>query len=62
MIKTYPFCCIAHQQAIMILNALRESYDSEDIATLKAFILVELEGQKDFNFPSGHRTNGMNMG
>ena len=38
MIKTYPFCNISHQQAIVILNALRESFDSEDVATLKAFI------------------------
>jgi hypothetical protein len=44
MIKTYPFCNISHQQATIILNALKESFDNEDVATLKAFIQVELEG------------------
>lgn len=44
MIKTYPFCCISHQQSIQILNALKESFDKEDVATLKQFILVELHG------------------
>jgi len=62
MIKTYPFCNISSQQALEILNALKESFDVEDIATLKAFIMVELEGQKDFNFPSGYKTSGVNMG
>ena len=61
-IKTYPFCNIAHQQAIFILNSLKESFDAEDVGTLKNFIFVELEAQKDFNFPSGHRTSGINMG
>jgi hypothetical protein len=44
MIKAYPFCNISHQQATIILNALKESFDNEDVATLKAFIQVELEG------------------
>ena len=62
MIKTYPFCNISHQQAITILNSLKDNFDSDDVATLKAFILVELDGQKDFLFPSGNKTSGMNMG
>lgn len=62
MIKTYPFCNISHQQAITILNSLKESFDQDDVTTLKQFILVELEGQKDFIFISGHKTSGMNMG
>jgi hypothetical protein len=53
MIKTYPFCCISHQQSIQILNALKESFDKDDVATLKAFILVDLQGQAKFTFPSG---------
>ena len=44
------------------MNSLKDSFDGEDVATLKAFIFVELEGQKDFNFPSERRTSGMNMG
>jgi hypothetical protein len=46
----------------VILNALKEYFDAEDVATLKAFIQVELVSQKEFEFPSGHKTSGMNMG
>ena len=62
MIRTYPFCCHSHQQCIIILNALKESLDQDDIATLKHFILKELDGQANFEFPSGRTTSGMNMG
>lgn len=62
MIKTYPFCSISHQQCITIMNALKDSFEQEDIATLKKFILVELEGEAYFKFPSGKKTSGMNMG
>lgn len=44
------------------MNALKESFDQEDIQTLKQFILVELEGQSQFTFPSNRQTSGMNMG
>jgi hypothetical protein len=62
VIKTYPFCCLAHQQSILILNALKESFDQDDVATLKKFILVELTGQAQFEFPSGRKCSGPNMG
>jgi|LakMenEpi03Aug12_release.lakeMendotaPanAssembly.Ray.scaffolds.fasta_scaffold4244998_1 hypothetical protein len=45
----------------MILNELKEYFDEQDIKTLKEFILVELEGQAHFRYPSGKRTSGMNM-
>lgn len=35
MIRTYPFSCISHQQCIVIMNALKESFEPEDIQTLK---------------------------
>jgi len=44
MLKTYPFSSISHQQVISIITGLRESYDQEDLATLKRFVKVELEG------------------
>jgi len=28
MIKKYPFCCISHQQSILILNCLKETFDA----------------------------------
>jgi hypothetical protein len=63
MLKTFPFSSISHQQVIIILTALRESYDLEDLATLKNFIRVELDAQARFNFPnSENSTSGMNMG
>lgn len=62
MIKTYPFCCHSHQQCLIILNSLKESLDQDDIGKLQRFIIVELEGQSKFDFPSGRSTSGMNMG
>merc|ERR1719213_1257730 len=63
MLKTFTFCSISHQQAIMIMTSLKDSYDLGDLAVLKGFIRVELDAQKHFNFPStGNRTSGMNMG
>ena len=38
MIKTFPFCSMSHQQSIQILNALKESFDNEDLSTLKNFV------------------------
>lgn len=61
-IRTYPFCCQSHQQCIIILNALKDSLDSDDVSKLKQFILVELVAQSNFHFPSGRSTSGMNMG
>lgn len=62
MIRTYPFCSMSHQQAIQILNSLKEAFDVEDLATLKNFVKIELGGDTGFNFPSGFKTAGMNMG
>ena len=44
------------------MNALKESFDQEDIQKLKEFIYLELENQAKFSFPSGNMTSGMNMG
>jgi hypothetical protein len=33
-----------------------------DLATLKDFVKTELEAQEHFNFDSGRRTSGPNMG
>jgi hypothetical protein len=43
MINTFPFCSVSHQQAILILNSLKEAFDQEDITTLKNFVKKELE-------------------
>jgi len=53
---------MSHQQAIQILNSLKESFDQEDLATLKAFVKTELGGETAFSYPSGLKTSGMNMG
>ena len=62
MIKTYPFCSMSHQQSIQILNALKESFDQDDLSTLKNFVKRELGGDTSFKYPSGFKTSGMNMG
>jgi len=63
MLKTFPFSSISHQQVIIIMTGLRESYDVEDLDTLKRFVRVELDGQAKFHFPnSANFTSGMNMG
>lgn len=62
MIKTYPFCSISHQQAILILNSLKEAFDAQDLATLKEFVKTELVDSENYRFLSGRQTSGMNMG
>lgn len=62
MIKTYPFCSLSHAQCIQILNSMKENFEHDDIQKLKEFILVELEGQAKFEFPSGRTCSGPNMG
>jgi hypothetical protein len=42
MINTFSFCSISHQQAILILNCLKEAFDYEDLSTLKNFVKKEL--------------------
>ena len=63
MLKTFPFCSISHQQSILIMQSLGESYDQEDLAILKDFVRSELDRQARFKYPmSGNATSGMNMG
>jgi hypothetical protein len=44
------------------MSSLGESYDQEDLATLKKFVRVELDRQANFSYGSGNQTSGMNMG
>jgi hypothetical protein len=62
MIKTFPFCSISHQQAILILNSLKEAFDAQDLATLKEFVKTELVDSESYQFLSGRQTSGMNIG
>lgn len=52
MIKAFPFCSISNQQAILIMNCLREDFDEEDLHYLKKFVQKELIDQQKFTFPS----------
>jgi len=38
MIKTYPFCSMSNQQAILIMSCLRKDFDEEDLSILKKFV------------------------
>jgi len=62
MIKAFPFCSTSHQQAIEILNSLKEAFDEDDVNVLKGFVKKELDESKDFKYPSERTTSGMNMG
>lgn len=62
VLQQFPFASLAHQQCIMILNSFKETFTPDDVKKLKEFILVELEGQSKFTFPSGRKTSGVNMG
>jgi len=46
----------------LILNSLKETFDQQDLATLKEFVKQELEAQEFFKFDSGRRASGTNMG
>jgi len=41
---------------------MKDNFEQADLDKLKAFILVELEGQARFEFPSGRTCSGPNMG
>lgn len=62
MIRTYPFCSLSHSQCIQIFQAMKDNFEQADLDKLKEFILVELEGQARFEFPSGRTCSGPNMG
>ena len=62
MIRTFQFCSISHQQALLILNLIREVFDEEDLETMKDFVKKELESDNDFHYPSGNTTSRMNLG
>lgn len=44
------------------MNALKDSFDTEDIRVLKQFVLRELDRQVHFEYESQRTTAGMNMG
>jgi len=62
MMRTFQFCSISHQQALLILNLVREVFDEEDLETMKNFVMTELESDTEFHYPSGKTTSRMNMG
>mgnify|MGYP006889515119 CR=1 FL=1 len=62
MLRAFEFCSISHQQAIQILNFVREAFDEDDLATMKRFVQEELSADTMFHFPSGKRTSRTNMG
>jgi hypothetical protein len=62
MTRTFPFCSIAQQQGILVLNLMREAFDEQDLETLKTFVREELERDTNFYFGSGRKCSRMNIG
>ena len=62
MMRTFQFCSISHQQALLVLNLIREAFDEDDLETMKSFVKEELESDTDFHYPSGKTTSRMNLG
>ena len=58
----YPFCSLSHSSCIQILKAMQENLCEDDKHRLKQFIMVELDGQARFSFPSERTCSGPNMG
>lgn len=46
----------------MVLNLIREAFDEDDLETMKEFVQIELEADKNFHYPSGKKTSRMNLG
>jgi metal-sulfur cluster biosynthetic enzyme len=38
VLRTYPYCSVAHQQAIISLNAIKEAFEAEDVQVMKDFV------------------------
>lgn len=62
VLKTYPYCSVAHQQAIISLNAIKEAFDAEDVQVMKDFVQEMITNHDKLRFNSGHTTSAANMG
>jgi hypothetical protein len=63
VIENYPFCSIANQQAILILDILKKSINEEELEYLKNFIERNLssEDKIKIRFDSGYSCNSSNL-
>lgn len=62
MLREFPFCSISHQQATVVLNALKEAFDAEDVKGLRAFVKEQLGTNARFEFNTGLSTPNPHMG
>lgn len=63
VIENYPFCSIANQQAILILDILKKAITEEDLDLLKSFIERNLSDTEKIKirFDSGSHCNSSNL-
>ena len=62
VLRTYPFCSVAHQQGIISLNAIKEAFDQEDVQVMKDFVQEMMNEHEKLVFESGNTTSAANMG
>ncbi len=63
VIEFYPFCSVANQQAMLILDILKKAIDEDELSQLKSFVERNLTTDEKFiiKFSSGNQTNSSNL-
>ena len=63
IIENYPFCSIANQQAILILDILKKAITQDELEYLKSFIERNLsdDDKIKIRFDSGNECNSSNL-
>ena len=63
VIENYPFCSIANQQAILILDILKKAISLDELEMLKQFIESNLSNEQTIRirFDSGNQCNSGNL-
>jgi len=63
IIERYPFCSIACQQAILVLDFLKKAMEADELDMLKDFVQINLADEETIHlrFDSGRTTTKANL-
>lgn len=61
VIEEYSFSSIACHQAILVLDFFKQSFDEDDLATLKEFVQRNLNERTYLTFETGNRTTNPHL-
>ena len=61
MIEQFHCCSLLWQLALNVLNLLKQTLDTDDIAQLKNFVRTNLLEKSEFQFESGNITASLNL-